>query len=120
MGANSMENVFLCQALIIQDLINAVIPYEIPETLQNKPDPTADNNETKDNDLDNAGDKNEITEEKEEPEAEEEFDPIAAAVASIMGTEGKFDMRKSPVKPVVTQSVNLVPARPISMPPLVH
>ena len=36
MGASSVENVLLCQSLILQDLINAVIPYEIPEPLQPK------------------------------------------------------------------------------------
>ena len=48
----------------------------------------------------------------------EEFDPIASAVASIMGPDGNFDIRKSPVKPIVPTSF-MPRATPVSMPPLV-
>ena len=50
---------------------------------------------------------------------DEEFDPIAAAVASIMGSDGVFDIRKSPVKPLVPTSFMPRGAHPIAMPPLV-
>ena len=43
---------------------------------------------------------NKNTDDKPEEEAEEAYDPLAFALASIMGTEGKFDVRKSPVKPI--------------------
>ena len=43
---------------------------------------------------------NKDTDDKPEEEAEEAYDPLAFALASIMGTEGKFDVRKSPVKPI--------------------
>ena len=58
------------------------------------------------------GDKNDET-------MEEEFDPIASAVASIMGPDGNFDIRKSPVKPIVPTSFMPRNAHPIAMPPLV-
>ena len=135
MGASSMENVLLCQSLILQDLIQEVIPYEKkiiqpeqevatsslqnPENLVNKKDvlEAGDAVSNRDGDGDNPVMDNDR---KEPPEPEEEeFDPIAAAVASIMGTEGKFDLRKSPVKPVVTPTTSgLQPARHIPMPSL--
>ena len=52
-------------------------------------------------------------------ETMEEFDPIASAVASIMGPDGNFDIRKSPVKPIVPTSFMPRNAHPIAMPPLV-
>ena len=58
------------------------------------------------------GDKNDET-------MEEEFDPIASAVASIMGPDGNFDIRKSPVKPIVPTSFMPRNAHPLAMPPLV-
>ena len=42
MGASSMENVLLCQSLILQDLIDAVIPYEKIKPVEPLPTPPTD------------------------------------------------------------------------------
>ena len=100
MGASNLENVMLCQQVLI-DMISSVIPYdqepepEAPKELE-QPQP--------------------MIEQQPEPQEPEEFDPIASAVASIMGPDGAFDIRKSPVKsyPPITS-----PIRPPNPPPLI-
>ena len=54
------------------------------------------------------------TEPVEEPEPEA-FDPIASAVASIMGPDGAFDIRKSPVKSYPPPEA----PKPVNPPPLI-
>ncbi len=105
MGASDLDHVFLCQN-ILEDLINKVIEDEQPE-------PEKDvkiNEETED------AKKEEVEQPLEEEEEEEVFDPIASAVASIMGPDGAFDIRKSPVKPVA--QAKPLPSSAIKMPPL--
>ena len=106
MGASNLENVMLCQQVLI-DMINLVIPYDEPEVVPEieapkeleQPEPME-------------------TEQQQEPEAEpEEFDPIASAVASIMGPDGAFDIRKSPVKSYPPSHPS--PMRPANPPPLI-
>ena len=117
MGASSIDHVQLCQD-ILGELLEEVIKEPIPA----KDDQQNDEHDGNSNEVEHNqditkngnddGDKNDET-------MEEEFDPIASAVASIMGPDGNFDIRKSPVKPIVPTSFMPRNAHPIAMPPLV-
>ena len=109
MGATSMDHIQLCQDILV-DLIKDTIK-EPPEEIsmdQNNLENNEKPNEEETNNDDNVHD-----------ESMEEFDPIASAVASIMGPDGNFDIRKSPVKPVVPTPMPTPTPTPIPMPRLI-
>ena len=111
MGASSLENVQICQGIVAQDLLSLVIPNEVENPVEPEKNPEKEPEKP----VDNPENDQKPAEPEEAPNEEPEFDPIASAVASIMGPEGNFDIRKSPVKPVIPHHI---PPKHIPMPPL--
>ena len=108
-GAKSIENVKFCEE-IIDSLLMKVIPDE-PEVMNEKEDSEKENTEieaNKENEEDVSlsttsppKDKKEDSESEKSPE---EYDPIDAAVRSIMGPEGTIRMNRSPTKTPLSPS----------------
>ena len=128
MGASSIDHVQLCQE-ILEGLIQEMIAEPKPDVDQGSLEQKDDLNDSKVPDEVKEGsvpkEENDAETEKEVADAPpEEFDPLASAIASIMGPDGNFDIRKSPVKPVVPPtSTYATPSAPrptpIPMPPLI-
>ncbi len=91
-GASSMESILTARS-VIEALIATAIPEPEAEPESEQEEGSADTSLEEQQ----APKTNEDTEDGEE-NAEEEYDPIDAAVRSIMGPEGSFDIRKSPTK----------------------
>ena len=128
MGASSIDHVQLCQE-ILEGLIQEMIAEPKPDVDQGTLEQKDDLNAGEVHDAVKEGsvpkEANDAETEKEAADAPpEEFDPLASAIASIMGPDGNFDIRKSPVKPVVpptsTYATPSAPTpTPIPMPPLI-
>ena len=87
-----MDHIQMCQ-----DILNVLIEEitKDPSTMEE-----VTNEKSVENDNDKSDEKNTKKENDAQDESIEEFDPIASAVASIMGPDGNFDIRKSPIKPI--------------------
>ncbi len=97
---HGMESIWAARS-VIQDLIEAVIPEPEPETepepeQEPEEDEAMEEEESAKDDQKSKGSGGEG--EEEDLQEEETYDPIDAAVRSIMGPEGSFDVRKSPTK----------------------
>jgi len=135
-GASSVESVLIAQSFV-EDLLVAVVKRNEPEEdeegeMQSE---TEEKTDSKEEDANSSIDDNEQQKETEqgtqmedeEEDKQDEYDPVDAAVRSIMGPEGSFDIRKSPVKspfrpplssihgPLQTRVVRASP--PVPLPP---
>jgi hypothetical protein len=97
MGATSLDHINLCRDIIMESIVGAIIPHDNDEGTPDPEDLSVEAKLLEDEDL-------------------EEYNPIDAAVASIMGPDGNFDVRKSPVKPVIPPT--FARPSPIAMPSL--
>ena len=112
--AGSVESVSVAKD-IVESLLDAIFPKPVEE--EKKPSGTEEKAEAPKSDHDDDEKENEralekegdVMGEKEKAPVEAEFDPIAAAVASIMGPDGDINIRKSPMK----QPLLLSPPRPL-------
>lgn len=109
-GAKSLENIQLCRALV-EDLLKSVIVDEAkPEADEKKPEEVEDTCKIEEN-KENQDERPltpppQLEESLKESETIEEYDPIDAAVRSIMGPEGTIRSNRSPSKTPLSPSRN--------------
>ena len=102
-----IDTIRIVQGIILRDLVDAVIPEEKPEPEEIKEE--EEETDDKDN-LESSPTKEADTKAKEEEKEEEEdkpekaYDPIDAAVRSIMGPEGTFGDDEEVESPTKTEA----------------
>ncbi len=118
--ATAIESVRISQG-ILDDLIKLVVP-EKPEEEEKVPEESPESMEKAGDDEQEesrvTGQNKDDEQSKEEEELEEEYDPVDAAVRSIMGPEGAFITRTSPTKTPTAPPMQPPPPPPPLPPPL--